>query len=64
MSICVCVNRAIDGDLSVVLDEAVSGQAGITVSCILHIIQIYLKKNTIKTIMTRMPKNNSEPKCD
>ena len=38
MSICVCVNQTMHGDLHVVLDEAVSGQAGITVSCIQHII--------------------------
>ena len=30
------------------LMEAVSGQTGITVSCIQHIIQVYLKKNTIR----------------
>ena len=36
------------------LMEAVSGQTGITVSCILHVIQVYLKKNTIRIIMTRM----------
>ena len=36
--------------------EAVSGQTGITVSCIQHVIQVYLKKNTIRTIMTRMYK--------
>ena len=35
------------------LMEAVSGQTSITVSCILHIIQVYLKKNII---MTRMQK--------
>ena len=34
--------------------EAVSGQTGITVSCIQHIIQVYLKKNTIRIIITRM----------
>ena len=38
------------------LMEAVSGQTGITVSCILHIIQVYLKKNTIRIIITRMQK--------
>ena len=33
--------------------EAVSGQTGITVSCIQHnIIQVYLKKNTIRIIIT------------
>ena len=36
------------------LMEAVSGQTGITVSCIQHFIQVYLKKNTIRIIMTRM----------
>ena len=36
--------------------EADSGQTGITVSCILHIIHVYLKKNTIRIIMTRMQK--------
>ena len=45
------------------LMEAFSGQSGITVSSILHIIQVYLKNNTIRIIMTRMQKN-SEPKCD
>ena len=34
--------------------EAVSGKTGITVSCIQHFIQVYLKKNTIRIIMTRM----------
>ena len=36
------------------LIEAVSGQTGITVSCIKHIIQVYLKKNTIGIIMARI----------
>ena len=36
------------------LMEAVSGQTGITVSCIQHVIQVYLKKNIIRIIMTRM----------
>ena len=36
------------------LMEAVSGQTGITVSYILHIIQVYLKKSTIRITMTRM----------
>ena len=31
---------------------AVSRQTGITVSCIQHIIQVYLKKNTIRIIIT------------
>ena len=44
--------------------EAVSGQTGITVSCIKHVIQVYLKKNTIRIIMTRMYNIFSEPKCD
>ena len=35
------------------LMEAVSRQTGITVSCIQHIIQVYLKKNTIRIIITR-----------
>ena len=43
------------------LMEAVSGQTGITVSCIQHVIQVYLKKNTI---MTRMYNFFLEPKCD
>ena len=30
--------------------EAVSGQTGITVSCIKHVIQVYLKKNTLECI--------------
>ena len=34
--------------------EAVSEQTSSTVSCIQHIIQVYLKKNTIRIIMTRM----------
>ena len=34
--------------------EAVSGQTGITASCIQHIIQVYLKKNTIRIIITRI----------
>ena len=38
------------------LTEAVSGQTGITVSCVLLIIQVYLKKNTIRIIMTTMQK--------
>ena len=55
MSICVCVNWTIDVDLGVwCLVEAVSGQTGITVSCIQHIIQVYLKKNTIRIIITRI----------
>ena len=36
------------------LMEVVSGQTGTTVSCILHIIHVYLKKNRIRIIMTRM----------
>ena len=36
------------------LMEAVSGQTGIAVSCIQHIIQVYLKKNRIRIIMTGM----------
>ena len=43
------------------LMEAVSGQAGITVSCIRDFIQVYLKKNTIRIIMTIF---FLEPKCD
>ena len=47
------------------LMEAVSGQTGITVSCIQHVIQVYLKKNTLaRIIMTRMYNFFSEPKCD
>ena len=53
-----------NGDLTWCLMEAVSGQTGITISCILHIIQVYLKKNTIRIIMIRMPKKVSEPKCE
>ena len=64
MSICVCVNRTIDETSAWCLMEAVSGQTGITVSCIQHIIQVYLKKNTIRIIMTRMYNFFSEPKCD
>ena len=30
------------------LIEAVSGQTGITVSCVQHVIRVYLKKNTIR----------------
>ena len=45
------------------LMETVSGQTGITVSYILHIIQVYLKKNTNRIIMTRMQKN-LQPKYD
>ena len=55
MSICVCVNRTIDVDLRMVLDGAVFMQTGIPVSCIQHIIQVYLKKNTIRIIITRIP---------
>ena len=51
MSICVC---AIHVDSAWCLMEAVSGQTGITVSCIQHIIQVYLKKNTIRIIITRI----------
>ena len=40
-------------DLLMVI-EVVSGQTGIIVSCIQHIIQVYLNKNTIRIIMTRM----------
>ena len=36
------------------LMEAVSEQTGITVSCIQHIIQGYLKKNTIRVITRKM----------
>ena len=54
MSICVCVNWTIDIDSAWCLMEAVSGQTGITVSCIQHIIQVYLKKNTIRIIITRI----------
>ena len=43
------------------LMEVVSGQTGITVSCIQHVIQVYLKKNTIRITMTNF---FSEPKCD
>ena len=46
------------------LMEAVSGHTGITVSCIQHIIQVYLKKNTIRIIITRIYNFFSEPKCD
>ena len=44
--------------------EAVSGQTGTTISCIQYFIQVYLKKNTISIIMTRMYIFFSEPKCD
>ena len=46
------------------LTEAVSGQTGITVSCIQHIIQVYLKKSTIRIIITRIYNFFSETKCD
>ena len=36
------------------LMEAVSGQTGITVSCVQYIIQAYLKNNTIRIIITRI----------
>ena len=36
------------------LMEAVSGQTGITVSCMQQVIQVHLEKNTIRIIMTRM----------
>ena len=52
--LCVCVNRTIDVDLGWCSMEAVSGQTGITVSCIQHIIQVYLKKNTIRISITRL----------
>ena len=42
--------------------EAVSGQTGITVSCIQHIIQVYLKKNTIRIMITIIYNFFSEPK--
>ena len=54
MSICVCVNRIIDGDLPWCLMEAVTGQTGIAVFCIQHIIQVYLKKITIRIIISRI----------
>ena len=38
------------------LMEVVSGQTGNNISCILHIIQVYLK-NTIRIIMTRTQKS-------
>ena len=44
------MNRTIDGDLGVVLDGSSFWETGITVSCIQHIIQVYLKKNTIRII--------------
>ena len=47
------MNRTIDVDLGMVLDGS-SFWAGITVSCIQHIIQVYLKKNTIRIIITRI----------
>ena len=48
------MNRTIDVDLQWCLMEADSGQTGITVSCIQHIIQVYLKNNTIRIIITRI----------
>ena len=36
------------------LMEAVSGETGITLSCIQHVIQVYLKKNTIRIIITKI----------
>ena len=44
--------------------EAVSGQTGITVSCIQDSIQVYLKKNTIRIIITRIYNFFSEPVID
>ena len=46
------------------LMEAVSGQTDITLSCILIINQVYLKKNTIRIITTRIYNFFPEPKCD
>ena len=46
------------------LMEAVSGQTGITVSCIQLIIQVYLKKNAIRITITRIYNFFSEPKFD
>ena len=56
MSICVCVNRTIDGDLRVVLDG--SSFWADWHHCILYSThhQVYLKKNTIRIIITRMQK--------
>ena len=54
----------IDVDLAWCLMEAVSGQTGITVSCIQHIFEVYLKKNTIRIIITRIYNFFSEPKRD
>ena len=56
--LCVSVNW------TMCLMEAVSGQTGITVSCIQHIIQDYLRKNTIRIIIARNINFFSEPKCD
>ena len=64
MSIYVCMNWTIDGDLRMVLNGSSSRQTGITVSCIQHIIQVYLKKNTIRIIITRIYNFFSEPKYD
>ena len=55
MSICECVNQTIDVDLRVVLDGSSFGQTGITVSCIQHIIQVYLKNNTIRIYLFSEP---------
>ena len=57
---CVCVNTSRETS-SWCLMEAVSGQTGITLSCIQHISQVYLKKNRIRIIMTRMQKKNCKP---
>ena len=64
MSICVCVNWTIDVDLHWCLMEAVSGQTGITVSYIQHIIQVLPEKYTIRIIISRVYNFYSEPKCN
>ena len=54
MSICVCVNRTIDVDLHVVLDGSSFWADWHHCICIQGIIQIYLKNNTIRIIITRI----------
>ena len=63
MSISVCVNRTIAGDLHVVLDGSSSWAEWHHYILYSTRDSSYLKKNTIR-IMTRMYKKISEPKCD
>ena len=56
MTICVCVNRTIDGDLRVVLDGSSFWADWHHYNYLVfkYIIQVYLRKNTIRIIMARM----------